>query len=499
MIDPFLFYPLGQPRRQATQLGRPMVNERLIAMSAPGEVVTRFAPSPTGALHIGGARTALFNWLFARGRGGRFLLRIEDTDRARSTPENRQAILDGLTWLGLDWDGEPLSQFDRAPRHAEVARAMLATGRAYKCFSSQAEIEAFREEARAAGRSTLFRSPWRDEPESAHPDAPFAIRIRAPRDGATTIADAVQGEVTITNDQMDDMVLLRSDGTPVYMLAVVVDDHDMGVTHVIRGDDHLTNAFRQKMIYDAMGWPVPVMAHVPLIFGPDGKKLSKRHGATATRDYQAMGYPAAGMRNYLTRLGWSHGDMEFFTDAQAMAVFDLSGINRSPARFDLRKLEDLSGRHIAVADDAALLHEFEAFLAASGRPALTADQHAVLLRGMYCLKERAKTFVELYEKAHFILTSRPVVPDDSAAAQLDTVSRSILSELTPQLQTASWDKDSLEESVTAVAGAHGLKLGKIAGPLRAALAGRTVSPSVFDMMLVLGRDETIARLTDAAG
>jgi len=244
---------------------------------------------------------------------------------------------------------------------------------------------------------------------------------------------------------------------------------------------------------------VPVMAHVPLIFGPDGKKLSKRHGATATRDYQAMGYPAAGMRNYLTRLGWSHGDMEFFTDAQAMAVFDLSGINRSPARFDLRKLEDLSGRHIAVADDAALLHEFEAFLAASGRPALTADQHAVLLRGMYCLKERAKTFVELYEKAHFILTSRPVVPDDSAAAQLDTVSRSILSELTPQLQTASWDKDSLEESVTAVAGAHGLKLGKIAGPLRAALAGRTVSPSVFDMMLVLGRDETIARLTDAAG
>ena len=498
MIDPFLFYPLGQPRRQATQLDRPMVNERLIPMSLSREVVTRFAPSPTGALHIGGARTALFNWLYARGRGGRFLLRIEDTDRARSTPENRQAILDGLTWLGIDWDGEPLSQFDRAPRHAEVARAMLATGRAYKCFSTQAEIEAFREEARAQGRSTLFHSPWRDVPESAHPDAPYVIRIRAPRDGATTIIDAVQGEVTIGNDQMDDMVLLRSDATPVYMLAVVVDDHDMGVTHVIRGDDHLTNAFRQKMIYDAMDWPVPVMAHVPLIFGPDGKKLSKRHGATATRDYQAMGYPAAGMRNYLTRLGWSHGDMEFFTDAEAMAVFDLSGINRAPARFDTRKLEDLSGKHIAVADDAALLHEFAAFLVSSGHPALTPHQHAGLIRAMYCLKERAKTFVELYEKSYFILTSRPVVPDAAAAAQLDPVSRGILSELTPQLQTANWERDSLEQTVAAVAGAHGLKLGKIAGPLRAALAGRTVSPSVFDMMLVLGRDETIARLTDGA-
>jgi glutamyl-tRNA synthetase len=498
VIDPFLFYPLGQPRRQAAQLDRAMVNERLTPMSLPGEVVTRFAPSPTGALHIGGARTALFNWLYARGRGGRFLLRIEDTDRARSTPENREAILDGLTWLGIDWDGEPLSQFERAPRHAEVARAMLATGRAYKCFSSQEEIEVFREEARAQGRSTLFRSPWRDVPESDHPDAPYVIRIRAPRDGATTIVDAVQGEVTIGNDQMDDMVMLRSDGTPVYMLAVVVDDHDMGVTHVIRGDDHLTNAFRQKMIYDAMDWPVPVMAHVPLIFGPDGKKLSKRHGATATRDYQAMGYPAAGMRNYLTRLGWSHGDMEFFTDAEAIAVFDLSGINRAPARFDTRKLEDLSGKHIAVADDAALLHEFAAFLVSSGHPALTPDQHAGLFRAMYCLKERAKTFVELYEKSYFILTSRPVVPETAAAAQLDSVSRGILSELTPQLQTANWERDSLEQTVTAVAGAHGLKLGKIAGPLRAALAGRTVSPSVFDMMLVLGRDETIARLTDAA-
>lgn len=462
------------------------------------QIVTRFAPSPTGALHIGGARTALFNWLYARGRGGKFLLRIEDTDRARSTDENRQAILDGLTWLGLDWDGEPISQFARAPRHAEVARAMLAAGRAYKCFSTQEEIETFREAARAAGQSTLFRSPWRDVPEADHPDAPFVIRIKAPRDGATTIADAVQGDVTIANDQMDDMVLLRSDGTPVYMLAVVVDDHDMGVTHVIRGDDHLTNAFRQKMIYDAMDWPVPVMAHIPLIFGPDGKKLSKRHGATATREYQAMGYPAAGMRNYLTRLGWGHGDMEFFTDAEAMAVFDLAGINRAPARFDTKKLEDLSGRHIAIAPDAALLHEIDGFLAASGQPALTPRQRDGLARAMYCLKERAKTFPELLEKAYFILTEGPIDRDPQATAQLDAVSRGILSELTPQLQTARWERDSLEESVAAVAGAHGLKLGKIAGPLRAALAGRTVSPSVFDMMLVLGRDDTIARLTDAA-
>jgi glutamyl-tRNA synthetase len=461
------------------------------------QVVTRFAPSPTGALHIGGARTALFNWLYARGRGGKFLLRIEDTDRARSTPENRQAILDGLTWLGLDWDGEPISQFERAPRHAEVARQMLAAGSAYKCFSPPDEIEAFREQARAEGRSTLFRSPWRDVSESDHPDAPYAIRIKAPRDGATTIHDAVQGDVTIGNDQMDDMVMLRSDGTPVYMLAVVVDDHDMGVTHVIRGDDHLTNAFRQKMIYDAMSWPYPVMAHVPLIFGPDGKKLSKRHGATAAGDYQAIGYPAAGMRNYLTRLGWSHGDMEFFTDAQAMEVFDLSGINRSPARFDSKKLEDLSGRHIAITDDAALLHEIEAFLAATHQPAFTPAQRDGLSRAMYCLKERAKTLPELLEKAHFILTTRPIAPDPQAAGQLDPVSRGILTELTPQLQTATWDRDSLEGIVAAVAGAHGLKLGKFAGPLRAALAGRTVSPSVFDMMLVLGREETLARLRDA--
>ena len=462
------------------------------------DVVTRFAPSPTGALHIGGARTALFNWLYARGRGGKFLLRIEDTDRARSTPENAQAILDGLTWLGLDWDGAPVSQFDSAARHAEVAHQMLDAGRAYKCFSTQEEIEAFREQARADKSSTLFRSPWRDTDSKVHPDAPYVIRLKAPREGTTTLHDAVQGDVTWSNDQLDDMILLRSDGSPVYMLAVVVDDHDMGVTHVIRGDDHLANAFRQNLIYEAMGWAKPTLAHIPLIYGPDGKKLSKRHGATGAAEYQALGYPAAGMRNYLARLGWSHGDDEFFTDAQARDWFDLDGIGKSPARFDTKKLEHLCGQHIAQADDAALLHELQAYLAATGSMPLTDTQSDLMLRGMYCLKERAKTFPELIEKAEFILADRPIAPDEKAAAQLTAVSRGILSELTPQLQNASWDKETLESIIAAIAEAHNTKLGKLAGPLRAALSGRSVSPSVFDMMLVLGQSETIGRLTDAS-
>ena len=461
-------------------------------------VVTRFAPSPTGALHIGGARTALFNWLYARGHGGTFLLRIEDTDRTRSTDENRQAILDGLTWLGLDWDGEPVSQNDNAARHTQVAHQMLAQGHAYKCFATQAEIEAFREKARAEKTSTLYRSPWRDVEDADHPDLPFVIRLKSPREGTTTLHDEVQGDVTWSNDQLDDMILLRSDGTPVYMLAVVVDDHDMGVTHVVRGDDHLANAFRQNLIYEAMGWDKPVLAHIPLIYGPDGKKLSKRHGATGAAEYQALGYPAAGMRNYLTRLGWSHGDDEFFTDAQARAWFDLSGIGKSPARFDTKKLEHICGQHMAVADDAALLHELQDYLAASGQQAFTETQNDGMLRAMYCLKERAKTFPDLIEKAHFILTETPIEPDGKSAAHLTDVFRRILSELTPQLQNASWDRDTLEGVVSMVAASHDMKLGKLAGPLRAALSGRPVSPSVFDMMLVLGREETLARITQAA-
>lgn len=461
-------------------------------------VVTRFAPSPTGFLHIGGARTALFNWLYARGRGGRFLLRIEDTDRARSTPEATEAILKGLAWLGLDHDGEVVSQYERAERHAEVARELLAKGAAYKCFSSQEEISAFREKAKEEGRSTLFQSPWRDADPSTHPDAPYVIRLRTPMEGETVIEDEVQGRVTIRNDQLDDMILLRSDGSPVYMLAVVVDDYDMGVTHVIRGDDHLNNAARQMGIYTAMGWDLPVYAHIPLIHGPDGKKLSKRHGALGVDEYQKLGYPSAGMRNYLARLGWSHGDDEFFTDAQATEWFDLSGIGKAPARLDFKKLENLCGQHIAVADDAALLHEIEAYLAASGQPALSDEQTNGLLRGMYCLKDRAKTLPQLLEKAEFVLASAPIEPDEKAAKALDPVSRGILAALTPQLQNASWSREKLEETMAEFADAQGTKFGKLAGPLRAALAGRSVTPSVFDMMLVLGKEESLLRIGQAA-
>ena len=462
-------------------------------------VVTRFAPSPTGFLHIGGARTALFNWLYARGRGGRFLLRIEDTDKARSTPEATKAILQGMDWLGLDHDGDVISQSAGAARHGEVAQQLLTSGKAYKCFASQDEIATYRETARAEGRSTLFPSPWRDADPATQPDAPYAIRIKAPRGGKMVIRDRVQGEVSIGHDQLDDMIILRSDGSPVYMLAVVVDDHDMGVTHVIRGDDHLNNAARQMMIYDALGWDVPVWAHIPLIHGPDGKKLSKRHGALGAQEYQAMGYPAAGMRNYLARLGWSHGDDEFFTDEQASAWFDLDGIGKSPARFDLKKLGNLCGQHMAVADDAALRQEAEAYLATAGLPGLTLRQGDALEGAMYCLKDRARTFVELFEKAHFVLESRPIIPDEKAAGALANVSSGILKELTPHLQNVSWSRDDLEEALNAFARDRDTKFGKLAGPLRAALAGRTATPSVFDMMLVLGRDESLARLKDAAG
>ena len=478
-----------------------MVSERLIAMPAAASdrpVVTRIAPSPTGYLHIGGARTALFNWLFARGRGGKFLLRIEDTDRARSSPQATEAIYRGLKWLGLDWDGSAISQFDRADRHAEVAHQMLAVGAAYKCFSTPDQIAEYRENATAEGRSTQFRSPWRDVPDEKHPDVPFAIRVKAPSDGETVIHDAVQGDVTIRNEQLDDMIVLRSDGTPVYMLAVVVDDHDMGVTHVIRGDDHLTNAARQMLVYHAMGWDVPVWAHIPLIHGEDGKKLSKRHGALGVEEWQAAGYPAVGMRNYLARLGWSHGDDEFFTTEQAIAWFDLAGIGKAPARFDTKKLANLSGQHIAQMGDAALVAEIQEFLAAGGHPPLSDTQSSDLGRAMYCLKDRAKTFPEIIEKAHFILFSRPIEADEKATSALDSVSIGILKELTPHLQNASWNRDTLEAIVGSLAEAHETKLGKLAGPLRAVLSGRSVTPSVFDMMLVLGREETIARLNDVA-
>ncbi|MFC0342329.1 glutamate--tRNA ligase [Paracoccus niistensis] len=456
-------------------------------------VVTRFAPSPTGYLHIGGARTALFNWLYARGRGGRFLLRIEDTDRARSTPEATQAILEGLTWLGLDWDGEPVSQFARAERHAEVARQMMAAGTAYRCYTTPAEIEAWR----AENPNQPFVSPWRDAEPSTRRDAPFAIRLRAPREGVTVIHDAVQGDVTFRHDQLDDMVLLRSDGTPTYMHAVVVDDHDMGVTHIIRGDDHLTNAARQAQVYAANGWDLPVFAHIPLIHGTDGKKLSKRHGAVGLHEYAALGYPAAAMRNYLARLGWSHGDDELFDDAQAMDWFDLDGIGKAPARLDFKKLEHVSGHHVAAMSDEALLKELAGFLEATDQPALTPLQLQRLTPALGVLKQKARTLPQLLEQARFALIDRPVQADDKARAALDPVSVGILNDLTAALQNANWARDDLEAAAQRIAESRGVGLGKIAAPLRAALAGRTTTPSVFDMMLALGRDETLARLADA--
>ncbi|MGB3554216.1 MAG: glutamate--tRNA ligase [Jannaschia sp.] len=462
-------------------------------MTSP--VVTRFAPSPTGYLHIGGARTALFNWLYARGRGGQFLLRIEDTDRARSTPSATEAIFDGLQWLGLDWDGAAVSQFENAPRHAEVANAMLQAGHAYRCFATQEEIETFREAARAEGRSTLFRSPWRDAAPGKRRDAPHVIRLKAPRDGETVIRDDVQGAVTVRNAELDDMILLRSDGTPTYMLAVVVDDHDMGVTHVIRGDDHLNNAARQAQIYRAMGWDEPVWAHIPLIHGADGKKLSKRHGALGVEEYAAMGFPARAVRNYLTRLGWSHGDDEYFDDAQARDWFGLDGIGKAPARLDLKKLENLSGRHLSAMSDADVTAATLDFAQRSGSPA---PDPAALAAAVPVVKESCKTLGQVIERAHFALTCRPISLDGKAAAAFDTGTRRLLAELTPHLQTASWNRDALERAVGLVAEAHGLGLGKLAAPLRAALAGRTTTPSVFDMMLVLGQEETLARLSDVA-
>ena len=461
------------------------------------QVVTRIAPSPTGYMHIGTARTALFNWLYARGRGGKFLLRIEDTDRQRSTPQASAAILRGLDWLGLDYDGKAISQYERAERHAQIAWHLLKTGHAFKCFATQEEIETFRETARAEGRSTLFQSPWRDIPASEHPDAPFVIRIKAPRDGETHIDDEVQGKVVIRNTQLDDMVLLRSDGSPVYMLAVVVDDHDMGITHVIRGDDHLNNAARQMLIYKAMEWPLPVYAHIPLIFGDDGKKLSKRHGATSVEEYQQMGYPAVAMRNYLARLGWSHGNDEFFSDAEAQEWFDFKGIGKSPSRFDFKKLQNLSSKHIAAASNAALLQDITNYQSAIAAPPFTDAQLQGLDTAMYCLKERAKTLPELLEKARFILQTRPISIDEPAQATLDSVFIGILQSLTPQLQNATWSREHLEVLFHEFVDSNGIKFGQLAAPLRAALAGRKATPSVYDMMVLLGRDETIARIKDA--
>jgi len=462
-------------------------------------VVVRFAPSPTGFLHIGGARTALFNWLFAKHHGGKFRLRIEDTDRQRSTKAAVDAIIDGLSWLELGWDGDIVMQFERAPRHAEAARQLLATGNAYYCYCTPAELEAMREKARAEGRSVRYDGTWRDrDPKEAPPGVKPAIRLRAPQTGETVINDLVQGTVTVANAQLDDLIILRSDGTPTYNLSVVVDDHDMGITHVIRGDDHLNNAFRQTQIYRGLGWTVPEFAHVPLIHGPDGAKLSKRHGALGVDAYRDMGYLPETLRNYLLRLGWSHGDAEIISTAQAIEWFDLDAVGRAAARFDFAKLANLNGHYLRESADTRLVALVAPRLEHTLGQPLDAAQQSRLLAGIPGLKPRAKTLVELADIARFYVERRPIPIDDKAKALLSADARRVLAELLPALGGADWSTAALEELVRSFAEGRGLKLGAIAQPLRAALTGSTSSPPIFEVMAVLGRDGTLARLGDVA-
>jgi glutamyl-tRNA synthetase len=466
-------------------------------------VVTRFAPSPTGFLHIGGARTALFNWLYAKKHGGRMLLRIEDTDRERSTEAAIGAILDGLKWLELGWDGEVIYQFSRAARHREVAEQLLADGKAYRCYATAEELAAMREKARAEGRTRLYDGMWRDrDPATAPAGVKPTIRLRAPQTGETVIEDQVQGRVVWQNENLDDLVLLRGDGNPTYMLAVVVDDHDMGVTHIIRGDDHLINAARQKQIYDAMGWTLPSMSHIPLIHGPDGSKLSKRHGALGVDAYRAMGYLPAALRNYLVRLGWSHGDQEIFSTEEMIAAFDLASVGRAAARFDFAKLENLNGHYIRHADDQSLVKMFEDVLDhVPGRDDVKAKLNeatrAQLLKAMPSLKERAKTLIELIDGAYFIFADRPLQLDPKAQALLTPENRKLVGQLHSALEKVeTWSGAATEAALRAFAEEKSLKLGAVAQPLRAALTGRTTSPGIFEVLDVLGRQESLGRLED---
>jgi glutamyl-tRNA synthetase len=473
--------------------------------AASKPVVTRFAPSPTGFLHIGGARTALFNWLYAKRFGGTFLLRIEDTDRERYTEGAVAAIIDGLQWLGLDWSGEPISQFSRVARHRAVAEEMLARGNAYRCWLSVEELAAMRAEAEAQKKPLIVQSPWRDrDPAEAPAGVKPVIRLKAPRDGSTVVEDRVQGRVEFPNKDLDDLIILRSDGTPTYNLAVVVDDHDMGVTHVIRGVDHLTNAARQTQIYRGMDWDVPVWAHVPLIHGPDGAKLSKRHGALGAEAYRAMGYVPAALRNYLVRLGWSHGNDEIIATEQMIDWFDLDAIGRSAARFDMAKLEDLNAHYIRQTPDDMLLGQMRATIGElEGGPDLDArlgaegwDRLAQLIGP---IKERARTLKDVVTQAQFLVAARPLTLDAKAAKVMDAEAKAALAALIPELNAAGdWTAATLEAAVRAFAEAKGLKLGKIAQPLRVALTGSTVSPPVFDVMAALGREEGLARLSDQA-
>ena len=469
----------------------------------PKHVVTRFAPSPTGYLHIGGARTALFSWAYARNQGGTFLLRIEDTDRERSTDAAVQAIYDGLSWLGLNWDGEPTLQFSRAARHAEIANELLARGQAYYCYCSQEELAQMREDARAKGLPPRYNGMWRDrDPSEAPPGVAPVIRIKAPLSGEIVVHDHVQGEVVFKTENLDDFIILRSDGTPTYMLAVVVDDHDMGVTHIIRGDDHLTNAARQIIIYQGMGWDVPEMAHIPLIHGPDGAKLSKRHGATGVGSYRQLGYLPEAMINYLARLGWSHGDDELFSRQQLVDWFSLDGLNKGAARFDFVKLENVNGHYIRAASADYLYGVMVDTAKEIGRDrdhaGLTANK-ATVLAALPELQPRAKPVLELIALAQFIYAVRPIEVDPAAAGQLTDDARGMLAGAKAVLEGLSdWSVAAIDSAIRAFAEGRGLKLGKVAQPLRVALTGRTVSPGIFEVMVLIGKDESLARIGDQA-
>jgi glutamyl-tRNA synthetase len=473
-------------------------NPRLSATVPTREVVTRFAPSPTGFLHIGGARTALFNWLFARRHGGKFLLRIEDTDRARSTQAAIEAILEGMRWLELDWDGHEYYQSQFWARHAEVANELLARGHAYRCYMSQDELAAARAEAERERRPFRINSPWRDcSPDAPAPDAPFVLRLKAPREGETAIEDQVQGIVRVRNEEIDDFILLRSDGTPTYMLAVVVDDHDMGVTHVIRGDDHLNNAFRQLAIIRSMGWPEPVYAHVPLIHGQDGAKMSKRHGSTGVMDYHALGYLPEALSNYLLRLGWGHGDDEIISRGDAVRWFSLEGVGRSPSRFDLKKLENLNGHYIREASDGRLAGLVAPRVGSLLGRSLATDEIELLTRAMAGLKPRAKNLNEMAEGALFLFKARPLDLDERAAALLEGEAPDLLALVHAALSALpEWTVEATEEAVRRVSESAGVKLGQVAQPLRAALTGRATSPGIFDVLVLLGREESLARIAD---
>jgi glutamyl-tRNA synthetase len=471
--------------------------------AAAKTVVTRFAPSPTGYLHIGGARTALFSWAYARHTGGKFLLRIEDTDRERSTEGAVEAIFDGLRWLGLNWDGEPTLQFSRAARHAEIAQELLRLGQAYYCYCSPDELATMREDARAKGLPPRYNGMWRDrDPAEAPAGVSPVIRIKAPLTGEIVVHDRVQGEVVFKTENLDDFIILRSDGTPTYMLAVVVDDHDMNVTHIIRGDDHLTNAARQIVIYNGMGWDVPEMAHIPLIHGPDGAKLSKRHGALGVSAYRQMGYLPEAMLNYLARLGWSHGDDELFSVQQMVDWFSLEALNKGAARFDFAKLENVNGHYIRQSAPDYLYGVMLATAKELGREAdvdgLSANK-ATVLAALPELQPRAKTVLELIDLGQFIYATRPIPLDPTAREQLTPEARAMLANIKLVLeQLSDWTVSAIDTAIRAFAETNGIKLGKVAQPMRAALTGHTISPGVFEVIVLIGKAESLARIGDQA-